>query len=97
IEAAVRRETLEESGIRIGDVRYVSSQPWPFPYSLMIGCIAEALTEEIAADTTELEACRLFSRSEVRQILDGSHPGGLRAATQGAIARELIVRWADST
>jgi len=97
IEAAVRRETFEESGIRIGDVRYVSSQPWPFPYSLMIGCIAEALTEEIAADTTELEDCRWFSRTEVRQMLDGTHPHRLRAATKGAIARQLIVRWADST
>ena len=49
IEDAVRRETFEEAGIRVGAVRYLASQPWPFPSSLMIGCIGEALTEEIDA------------------------------------------------
>lgn len=96
IEAAVRRETFEESGIRIGEVRYVASQPWPFPFSLMIGCIAEAITDEIDPDTTELEDCRWFSRAEVRQMLNGTHPEGLRAATRGAIARYLIALWAES-
>jgi NAD+ diphosphatase len=97
IEAAVRRETFEESGIRLGEVRYVSSQPWPFPFSLMIGCIAEALTEEIDPDATELEDCRWFSRAEVRRMLDGTHPEGFRAATRGAIARQLIALWAWET
>lgn len=96
IEAAVRRETFEESGIRIGDVKYISSQPWPFPYSLMIGCIGEALTDEIDPDTVELEDCRWFSRTEARQMLEGTHPEGLRAATQGAIARQLIAIWAKA-
>ena len=96
IEAAVRRETFEESGIRIGTVRYIASQPWPFPFSLMIGCIAEAITDEIDPDTTELEDCRWFSRAEVRQMLDGTHPEGLRAATKGAIARHLIALWAEA-
>lgn len=95
IEAAVRRETFEESGIGIGAVRYMSSQPWPFPYSLMIGCIAQALTEEIDPDTAELEDCRWFSRTEVQQMLKGTHPDGLRAAASGAIARQLIAIWAD--
>src|SRR5690606_22572359 len=48
IEAAVRREVLEESSIRLGRVVYHASQPWPFPYSLMIGCFGEAISEEIA-------------------------------------------------
>ena len=95
IEAAVRRETFEESGIRLGTVRYVSSQPWPFPFSLMIGCIAEALTDEINPDTAELEDCRWFPRSELRQMLDGTHPDGLRTANKGSIARRLAAIWAD--
>ncbi|GGA59450.1 NADH pyrophosphatase [Nitratireductor aestuarii] len=96
IESAVRRETFEESGIRIGTVRYIASQPWPFPFSLMIGCIAEAISDEIDPDATELEDCRWFSRAEVRQMLDGTHPDGLWAATKGAIARQLVALWADS-
>ena len=55
IEDAVRRETQEEAGIRVGRVRYHSSQPWPFPSSLMIGCHAEALTTEVVPDEAELD------------------------------------------
>ena len=50
IEGAVRREVFEESGIRLGRVVYHASQPWPFPYSLMIGCFGEALNEDISFD-----------------------------------------------
>ena len=60
IENAVRRETFEEAGIRLGRVVYHASQPWPFPYSLMIGCFGEALNEDINADMNELEDCRWF-------------------------------------
>ena len=74
IENAVRRETLEESGIKLGRVVYHASQPWPFPYSLMIGCYGEALNEDINADLTELEDCRWFERGEVLAMLDKSHP-----------------------
>ena len=66
IEDAVRRETLEEAGIRLGRVVYHASQPWPFPYSLMIGCFGEALNEDIQVDGDELEDCRWFFRDEVR-------------------------------
>ena len=80
IENAVRRETFEESGIKLGRVVYHASQPWPFPYSLMIGCFGEALNEDINADLTELEDCRWFERERgarhARQ--DPSQP--LRAA-----------------
>ncbi|WP_312798668.1 NAD(+) diphosphatase [Tianweitania sp.] len=95
IENAVRRETLEESGIRIGRVAYHASQPWPFPYSLMIGCFGEALSDEIQADLTELEDCRWFSRTEVRAMIAGTHPEGLAVPPQGAIASHLIRFWAD--
>jgi NAD+ diphosphatase len=95
IEQAVRRETYEESGVRIGRVAYHASQPWPFPYSLMIGCFGEALTEEIDHDAAELEDCRWFSRAEVRVILAGSDPAR-SVPPAGAIATHLIRAWADA-
>ena len=94
VEDAVRRETAEESGIRIGRVRYHASQPWPFPSSLMIGCFAEALTQEIRCDENELEDCRWFSRDDVRRMLAGNHPEGLTVPVSMAIASHLIRAWA---
>ncbi|MCO5063662.1 MAG: NAD(+) diphosphatase [Rhizobiaceae bacterium] len=96
IESAVRRETLEESGIRLGRVHYFASQPWPFPYSLMIGCFGEALNEDIVADLSELEACRWFTRDEVRAALEKRHPDGIFTPQAGAIAHHLIRTWADA-
>ena len=95
IENAVRRETHEESGVRIGRVRYHASQPWPFPSSLMIGCHAEALTADIDMDAEELEDCRWFSRDEVRAMLAGAHANGLKAPFPLAIAHRLIRAWAE--
>lgn len=94
IEDAVRREIFEEAGIRTGRVRYLASQPWPFPASLMIGCIAEATSEVITRDETELEDVRWFSREEAQQILSATHPGGLRSPASFAIARHLLKAWA---
>lgn len=96
IEAAVRRETFEEAGIRLGRVVYQASQPWPFPYSLMIGCFGEALTEDIAADTAELEDCRWFARDELLTAIDGTHGDGIFIPPYGAIAHHLIRTWAES-
>jgi NAD+ diphosphatase len=96
IEAAVRRETLEESGIRVGRVVYHASQPWPFPYSLMIGCYGEAVSEEIDADRTELEDCRWFTRAETKAILSRSHPEGITSPPPMAIAHHLVKAWADA-
>jgi NAD+ diphosphatase len=96
IEAAVRRETLEEAGIRIGRVVYQASQPWPFPYSLMIGCFGEALNEDITADMSELEDCRWFTRDETRAALAGTHPDDVHIPPSGAIAHHLISTWAQS-
>ena len=96
IEDAVRRETLEESGIYVGRVRYHASQPWPFPHSVMIGCHAEALTTEIRRDETELEDCRWFDREEVRAMLAGIHPDGLKAPMRMAIAHSIIAAWAEA-
>ncbi|MCO5732904.1 NAD(+) diphosphatase [Rhizobium sp. SSA_523] len=96
IEDAVRRETLEESGIEIGRVRYHASQPWPMPHSLMIGCFAEALSSEIRRDEQELADCRWFSRAEMIAILDADTTGeGPFAPPPGAIAHRLMRDWVD--
>ncbi len=95
IEAAVRRETLEEAGIRLGRVVYHASQPWPFPYSLMIGCFGEALNDEIEADLAELEDCRWFDRAEVLSMLERTHPT-LMVPPHGSIAHHLIRAWAEA-
>ncbi len=96
IEAAVRRETFEESGIRLGRVLYHASQPWPFPMSLMIGCYGEALNEDVAFDGKELQDCRWFSREETRAILAGNHSGGVSCPPPAAIAHHLIRAWAEA-
>jgi NAD+ diphosphatase len=95
IENAVRRETFEEAGIRLGRVLYQASQPWPFPYSLMIGCYGEALNEDIHPDLNELEDCRWFPREEVRSIIAGKHETGITVPPPGAIASHLIRTWAE--
>ena len=65
IEEAVRREIHEEAGVACGEVAYVASQPWPFPSSLMIGCLAQATSRAITIDRVELEDARWFDRAEV--------------------------------
>jgi NAD+ diphosphatase len=93
IEEAVRRESHEEAGIRVGAVRYVASQPWPFPSNLMIGCEAEALTEEITLDTQELEAAFWVSRADIRRVMAGDKTLGFSLPASVAIARQLLDRW----
>lgn len=90
IEQAARREVFEESGIRVGAIRYVASQPWPFPASLMIGLIGEAETTDVTIDTKEIQDARWFSRAEVLQMLVREHPAGLHASHPYAIAHTLI-------
>jgi NAD+ diphosphatase len=95
IEDAVRRETLEEGGIRCGRVAYFRSQPWPFPMSLMIGCHAEALNHDIVVDRSELEDARWFSREEVALMLMRKHPDGLSTPPPVAIAHHIIRCWVE--
>jgi NAD+ diphosphatase len=92
IEAAVRREVFEESGVRCGEVRYLASQPWPFPASLMLGCWTEALTSDIVLDPAELEDARWVSREEMVAAFAGLHPE-IRPSRKGAIAQFLIANW----
>ena len=91
IEDAVRREVEEEAGIRTGQVRYVASQPWPFPSSLMIGCFAQALSREITLDTTELEDARWFSLEDCMAAFEGK--GSFGPAPSIAIAHHLLKCW----
>ena len=90
IEQAVAREVLEEAGIKVGAVTYVTSQPWPFPSSLMIGVIAEAASTEIKLDPAELEDARWFIRSDLDLMLKGTHPEGLYASRPQAIAHAVV-------
>lgn len=96
IESAMRRETKEEAGIDVGRVAYHASQPWPFPYTLMIGCYGEASNQKIVLDD-ELEDARWFSRQEVQSMVDGTHPEGMRMPPKGAIASNLVMHWLDGS
>jgi len=92
IEAAVRREVYEESGIRVGQVDYLSSQPWPFPNSLMFGCHGAALNSDITIDPNELEDAFWVSREEIMLAFSGEHPK-IKPARKGSIAHFLLQRW----
>jgi len=92
IEEAVAREVMEEAGIQVGQVRYHSSQPWPFPSSLMIGCHADAATTEIDFDEDEMNDVRWFSRDEVSAALQGKNYD-LNVPQPIAIAHHLITAW----
>ncbi len=90
LEEAVRRETFEEAGVKLGRVRYFASQPWPFPMSLMVGCHAEATTTELAIDRAEIADARWVSRAEAGLMLARQHPDKLFAPPPSAIAHHLI-------
>jgi NAD+ diphosphatase len=99
LEEAVRREVLEESGIHVGRICYLASQPWPFPSSLMMGFLGEALTEEITIDPEELAEVRWFERDEVRSMVERSRsddpiPGQPTLPPPLAIGHQIARRWA---
>ncbi|MBX9702376.1 MAG: NAD(+) diphosphatase [Acetobacteraceae bacterium] len=89
LEEAVRREVEEETGIKVGAVRYHSSQPWPFPSSIMLGFHAEGLTEEITIDPEELRDARWFTPEQLRD----PKPHGFALPRADSIARRLIEDW----
>lgn len=92
IEAAVRREVLEETGVRCGSVSYLASQPWPFPASLMLGARTEAVNREIRIDPDELEQALWLTREELVQAFAGRHPL-VRPARNGSIAHFILRNW----
>jgi NAD+ diphosphatase len=94
IEEAVRRELLEETGVRAGAVIYHASQHWPFPSQLMIGCFAECESRELKLDGSELAEARWFRRDEALALLMGNATG-LRRPLPFAIASHLIRAWVE--
>lgn len=96
IEEGCARELKEEAGLTAVRVAYHSSQPWPFPSSLMIGLIAEVADDDAAPDQTELEAVRWFTRDELRRVLETDEGwDGVKPPPPLAIARTLMQAWVD--
>ncbi len=96
IEEAVAREIMEEAAVSVRNVRYVASQPWPFPSSLMLGCIAEATSEKITVDGNELAEARWVTRAELAHAIDGGD-GPLGVPGPIAIAHQLMRVWLAET
>ncbi|MGA2228712.1 MAG: NAD(+) diphosphatase, partial [Syntrophobacteraceae bacterium] len=92
-EGAVAREVFEEVGLRVKDIRYHSSQPWPFPCSLMLGFTAEAVDERITLDDKELEEARWFGRGELQEAVEN---GTVKLPPPVSIAYRLIEDWFDA-
>ncbi|NXK44953.1 NUD12 pyrophosphatase, partial [Chauna torquata] len=93
IEDAVRREVEEEAGVKVGHVQYVSCQPWPMPSSLMIGCLAVAVSTEIRVDKNEIEDARWFTREQVVEVLIKGDQCSFFVPPSQAIAHQLIKHW----
>jgi NAD+ diphosphatase len=95
LEAAVRREVREEAGVDVGEVRYVGSQPWPFPTSLMVGYIAHARGDAFKLDQRELEDGRWFDRAEIVRLLalGSDASSAVLLPPKGVMARRLIDEW----
>ena len=90
LEQAVRREVREESGLELGAVRYVGSQPWPFPRSLMLGFVADAASTDVRVDGDEIEWADFYTVAEVDQrVADGR----LVLPQQLSIASTIIAAW----
>lgn len=94
IEEAVARETLEEAGLKVREVTMHSTQPWPFPHSLMIGVLCEVDDDKETVDTSELESGRWFTRDEAKLLIAGKHPD-CWAPPPFAIAHQLLKTWAE--
>jgi NAD+ diphosphatase len=94
IEEAVRRELMEEASVKVGEVTYYATQPWPFPSSLMIGCFAKADSRDVKADENELAEVRWLERPLARDLIAGKRIDGIGVPPPIAIAHHLIKAWA---
>ena len=94
IEEAVRRELMEEASVKVGEVSYYATQPWPFPSSLMIGCFAKADSRDAKVDENELAEVRWLERGVARGLIEGKQIEGIRVPPPVAIAHHLIKTWA---
>ena len=94
LEAAVRREVYEEAGVHVGKVDYLTSQPWPFPRSIMLGFVGHATTTELTIDPTELASAGWYTRQELRTFGNWGDDGpGHKLPRPDSIARHLINEW----
>ncbi len=96
IEEAVAREIYEEAGVRVSNVRYFATQPWPFPSSLMIGCFADAQARDLKIDHNELADAFWLEKQKLRALLNGENVEGLRIPPPIAIAHHLLKHWAEN-
>jgi NAD+ diphosphatase len=87
---------MEETGIKVGAVEFHSSQPWPFPHSLMLGCIGRAETIELSIDLDEIAEARWFTRQDAQLMLERRHPDGLTVPGKQAIANALITSFVEA-
>ncbi len=92
-EEAARRELFEEAGVKLTDIRYQFSQPWPFPTSLMMGFIADAESRDLHLDTNEIVEARWIDRADIQAALAGAQLD-FRVPPRFTIARQLLERWA---
>jgi NAD+ diphosphatase len=90
IEEAVRRELMEEASVKVGEVSYWATQPWPFPSSLMIGCFAKAISRDVKVDQNELAEVRWIERKAARELIEGKRVDGIMVPPPIAIAHHLI-------
>jgi NAD+ diphosphatase len=94
IEEAVRRELMEEASVKVGEVSYWATQPWPFPSSLMIGCFAKAANRDVKVDQSELAELRWIERKVARELIEGKRVDGIMVPPPIAIAHHLIKAFA---
>ncbi len=97
LEEAVAREIWEEAGLRVRDVRYMKSQPWPYPSSLMIGCRAIADDDKLTPDMNELDDLQWFTRDQVKAVLSGDKSLNFFVPPRFAIAHHLLRDWAEDS
>jgi|SRR5580692_6847830 NAD+ diphosphatase len=95
IEEAVRRELMEEAGVVTGAVTYYTTQPWPFPSSLMIGCFAEVEGRDLTLDKTEIVEAAWLERDKARALINGGQGKGVWLPPRIAIAHHLIRAWVE--
>ena len=93
LEQALEREVFEEVGVKVKNIKYFNSQPWPFPASLMLGFFAEAINEEMNIDYNEIEDAHWFSIEELRTLQHPSINGGFKLPRIDSIARRLVDTW----
>ncbi len=96
LEQALEREVFEEVGIKVKNIKYFNSQPWPFPASLMLGFFAEAQNEQMTIDYNEIEDAHWFSINELRSLEHPSISGGFKLPRVDSIARRLVDTWINS-